>query len=160
VVEALEVRRLDSLEFRFLGYPHKNVLRALAASYDALALDDPRAAACYLELAAFRPGATLTESVMVRLWSRPGRLSPLEARLVLPVLERRLLLQRRDAPDADRFVLHALHEDFVRLQAPNTAELEAELCVGRPITQIHRSVSMRSSPCRRRCCARRARPRP
>ena len=125
VVETLEARSLDLLEAP--GYPHTNVLRALAASYDALALDDPDAAACYLELAAFRPGATLTESVMVRLWSRPGRLSRLEARLVLPVLERRLLVQRRDAPDADRFVLHTLHEDFIRLQSPDTAELEAEL---------------------------------
>ena len=127
VAEALEARRLDLLAARFPGYPYPNVLRALAASYDALALDDPRAAACYLELAAFRPGAALTEGVMVRLWSRPGRLSPLEAHLVLPVLERRLLLQRRDGPDADRFVLHSLHEDFVRLQSPNTAELEAAL---------------------------------
>jgi tetratricopeptide (TPR) repeat protein len=130
VVEALEARRLDLLAARFPGYPYPNVLRAMAASYDALALDDPRAAACYLELAAFRPGATLTERVMVRLWSRPGRLTPLEASLVLPVLERRLLVQRRDAPDADRFILHGLHEDFVRLQSPNTAELEAELVTG------------------------------
>jgi TIR domain/NB-ARC domain len=127
VAEALEARRLDLLEARFPGYPYPNVLRALAASYDALAEDDPRAAACYLELAAFRPGATLTESVMVRLWSRPGRLSPLEAQLVLPVLERRLLVQRRDGPEGGRFVLHSLHEDFIRLQCPDTAALEAEL---------------------------------
>ena len=127
VATALETHELDALEARFPGYPYPNVLRALAASYDALAEDDPRAAACYLELAAFRPGATLTESVMVRLWSRPGRLSPLRAHLVLPVLERRLLVQRRDGPEGDRFVLHNLHGDFVRLQCPDTAALEAEL---------------------------------
>ena len=125
VVEALQARSLDLLAAP--GYPHTNVLRVLAASYDALALEDPDAAACYLELAAFRPGAVLTERVMVRLWSRPGRLSRLRARAVLPVLERRLLVQRRHAPDADRFVLHNLHEDFIRLQSPDTAELEAEL---------------------------------
>ncbi len=124
VVEALQARSLDLLAAP--GYPHTNMLRVLAASYDALALDDPGAAACYLELAAFRPGAVLTERVMVRLWSRPGRLSRLRARAVLPVLERRLLVQRRQAPDADRFVLHNLHEDFVRIQSPDTAELEAE----------------------------------
>lgn len=127
VVEALAARRLDILAAQFPGYPYPNVLRALAASYDALALDDPRAAAGYLELAAFRPRAALTESVMVRLWSRPGRLSPLEAHLVLPVLERRLLVQRRDVSEPVRIILHGLHEDFVRLQSPNAAELEAEL---------------------------------
>lgn len=127
VVQALEGRRLDLLAARFPGYPYPNVLRALAASYDALVADDPRAAACYLELAAFRPGAALSEDVLVRLWSRPGRLAPLDASFVVPVLERRLLLQRRDTSWGERFVLHRLQEDFVRLQSPDTVELQAAL---------------------------------
>jgi hypothetical protein len=125
VAEALDARRLDLLAGQFPGYPHHTVLRVLAAAVDALAADDPRAADCYLELAGFQPGAVLTRSVMVRLWSRPGRLTPLEAGLVVPVLERRLLLQGR--PGGDGFTLHRLHEDFVRMQHPDPAGLAAAL---------------------------------
>lgn len=125
VAQALDARRLDELAGRFPGYPHRTVLAVLAASYEALAADDPRAAECYLELAGFQPGAVLTRSVLVRLWARPGRLSPLEARLVLPVLERRLLLQSQ--PDGDGFRLHGLHEDFVRIRHPDPAALARAL---------------------------------
>src|SRR6266516_865722 len=126
VVEALESRRLDLVQATwFADYPHRSLLRVLAASYDALRADDPRAAECYLELAAFRPGATLSERVLVRLWSRPGRLAPLEAGLVLPVLERRLLVNRTGT--ADGVLLHRLHQDFVRLFAPDPVGLETAL---------------------------------
>jgi tetratricopeptide (TPR) repeat protein len=127
VAEALAAHRLDLIEARFPGYPHPNVLRALYASYDALKAVDPRAAECYLELAAFRPGAELPEGVMIRLWSRPGRLEPVEAGFVLPALERRLLVVRKPGVDGDRFALHGLQEDFVRLERPNPAELEEAL---------------------------------
>src|SRR5262249_62199548 len=56
---------------------------------------------------------------------RPGRLTPVEPELVLPVLERRLPLQGR--PERPGFTLHALHEDFVRLQHPDPAALSAAL---------------------------------
>ena len=125
VAEALDARRLDLLAGQFPGYPHRTVLGVLAASFDALAADNPRAADCYLELAGFQPGAALTRSVMVRLWSRPGRLTPLEAELVLPVLERRLLLEGR--PGGDGFTLHSLHESFVRLRHPDPASLARAL---------------------------------
>lgn len=123
VADALEARRLDLISGRFPGYPHRNVLRVLAASYDALAAGEPAAAGCYLELAAFLPGVTLSAAALVRLWSRPGRLGRLEAELVVPALERRLLLQA--VPGG--FRVHALHEDFVRLQHPDPAGLAAAL---------------------------------
>jgi tetratricopeptide (TPR) repeat protein len=123
VAQLLEGRQFDQLKAPY----HPSLLRVLAASYDALAAEDPRAAACYLELAAFRPGAALTESAMVRLWSRSRRMTRLEASLVLPVLERRLLLDRQPPPHDDHFVLHTLQEDFIRIECANTAELEAEL---------------------------------
>ena len=43
--------------------------------------------------------------------------------MVLPVLERRLLVLRR----GEHLVLHGLQEDFVRLECPNAPELEAAL---------------------------------
>ncbi|MDQ1042978.1 toll/interleukin-1 receptor domain-containing protein [Streptomyces sp. V4I2] len=125
VAQALDARRLDELTGRFPGYPHRTVLGVLAASFEALTADDPRAAECYLELAGFQPGAVLTRAVLVRLWSRPGRLAPLEAKLVLPVLERRLLLQ--GLPDGNGFRLHGLHEDFVRIRHPDPTNLSKAL---------------------------------
>jgi tetratricopeptide (TPR) repeat protein len=125
VAEALDARRLDLLAGQFPEYPHRTVLGVLAASFDALAADNPRAADCYLELAGFQPGAVLTRSAMIRLWSRPDRLTPLEAELVLPVLERRLLLHGR--PGGDGFTLHSLHESFVRLRHPDPPSLARAL---------------------------------
>ncbi|MFF5499265.1 TIR domain-containing protein [Streptomyces aquilus] len=125
VAEALGSRRLDELAAVSPGYPHRTVLAVLTASFEGLAIDDPRAAECYLELAGFQPGAVLSRSVLVRLWSRPGRLTPLAARLVLPALERRLLL--RPEPESDGFRLHALHEDFVRMRHPDPAVPAREL---------------------------------
>lgn len=125
VAEALDARRLDELAGLSPGYPHRTVLAVLAASFEALKADDPRAAECYLELAGFQPGALLTRAVLVRLWSRPGRLTPLESRLVIPVLERRLLLQ--SLPEGDRFRLHGLHEDFVRIRHPDPPALARAL---------------------------------
>lgn len=125
IASALDSRRLDLLANRFPGYPHRSVLGVLAAAFEALTADDPRAAECYLELGAYRPGATLTRSVLVRLWSRPGRLSVLEAELVVPVLERRLLLQ--PGAGQDRYTVHNLHEEFVRRRHPDPAGLSRAL---------------------------------
>jgi TIR domain/NB-ARC domain len=127
VAKALEGRRLDLIASRGAGGRYPNLLKALGAAYDALRAGEPAVAQCYLQLAALKPGAALTESVMVRLWSRAGGTDTLEASLVVPALERRLMLRRRQTPDGERFFLHGLHEDFVRLECPNAASLEAAL---------------------------------
>jgi len=127
VAQLLGARRLDLLGARFPTYQHRTLLRALAASYDALRVDEPQAAECYIELAAFHRGAEFSEQVLIRLWSRPGRLDEFEASLIAPVLERRLLLHAQPNSDPKRFVLHRLHDDFVRLECRNALDLETAL---------------------------------
>jgi tetratricopeptide (TPR) repeat protein len=127
VIQWFESRRLDLIETAFPGYEHGTLLRAVSASFEALASQNQRAAAAWVELAAFHPGALLTEQVIFRLWCRPGGLPREDAASILSLLERRLLIQARTEAGVVRLTLHKLLADFIGLKCPNTVELQSAL---------------------------------
>jgi tetratricopeptide (TPR) repeat protein len=127
VVQWFESRRLDLIETAFPGYQHPTLLRAVSASFDALASQNQRAAAAWVELAAFHPGAVLTEQVIFRLWRRPGGLPDEDAASILSLLERRLLIQARNEAGVVKLTLHKLLADFIALKCSNTVELQSAL---------------------------------
>jgi TIR domain/NB-ARC domain len=127
VVQWFESRRLDLIEAAFPGYKHGTLLRAAAASFDALSSHDPQAAAAWVELAALHRGAMLTERVIFRLWGRPGGLSLEDAGSILSLLERRLLIQARNDAGVKKYALHKPLDDFIRLKCTKSIELQSAL---------------------------------
>jgi len=86
--------KLEQADLAFLkahfDYPHPTVLQCLKVSLDLL---DPAERERYSELRIFDVTQPVPESVVVRLWTREGRMSPEDARELIKTLALRALLR-------------------------------------------------------------------
>ncbi len=112
--------QLDKLERSFEDYPYPNLLRALAASVEALEEEDRNR---YLELAVFPEDVVVPEATLETLWSAVG-LDDLDTRDLLDRLEDRSLLRRTGSGGTQ---LHDLQGDFIRHQVEDEVALHRRL---------------------------------
>jgi len=107
----------DQLKRTFPKYPYPDLLRALAASVEAL---EPSDRECYLELAVFPEDAAIPEAAIETLWSL-SNLDELDTReLIDRLIDRSLFL--RD--DEGLLRLHDLQGDYLRKAAAEEQQAE------------------------------------
>ena len=111
---------LGKLKRSFPKYPYPDLLRALAASVEAL---EPTDRERYLELAVFPEDAAIPEAAIETLWAFEG-LDGLDARELVDRLVDRSLMTR----DAEgRLRLHDLQGDYLRAQIDDLPALHQRL---------------------------------
>ena len=111
---------LAKLERSFPQYPYPNLLRALAASVEAL---EPADRERYHELAVFPEDVAIPQAAIETLWSASG-LDGVDARALLDRLVDRSLMNR----DAEgRVRLHDLQGDYLRSQIDDLPALHQRL---------------------------------
>lgn len=117
VLHRLRQADLERLENHFPDYPYPNLLRALAASIEALS---PEERERYVELAVFPENAAIPRAAVETLWSAAG-LDQSEANRLLNALADRSLLLRETG---DRLALHDLQRDYIRKTAGSMVSLQ------------------------------------
>jgi WD40 repeat protein len=101
-------------------YPYRDLLRALAASVEALEASSRER---YLELAVFPEDAAIPEGAIATLWSAAG-LDPERSRELVGELAERSLLRREVE---GRVTLHDLQHNYLRHQTTNLPGLHERL---------------------------------
>ncbi len=120
VLDLLRQADLGRLTNEWLtDYPCRDLLRALAASVEALPAPSRER---YLELAVFPEDAAIPEDAIATLWSAAG-LDPALSRELLGELADWSLLRREDG----RITLHDLQHDYVRHRTPDLPALQGRL---------------------------------
>jgi WD40 repeat protein len=114
VLDALQTADLTFIDRVLPNYPHRNVLRAIQVSVQALGIIADGAIDRFHELAVFPVGQVIPEAVIVRLWSHSAGRTPRASRQLLTTLGRKALV-RLEGVSPERIVsLHDLQHDYLR----------------------------------------------
>lgn len=119
-LERLKRADLGRLRRAFPDYPYPDLLKALAASVDALPEADRDR---YLELTVFPPDAAVPRDAILTLWEGSG-LDRFDGQELLARFEALSLLQ---ATTSDQITLHDLQADFLRHQVEDLSGLHRRL---------------------------------
>ncbi|MFC1717359.1 NB-ARC domain-containing protein, partial [Candidatus Poribacteria bacterium] len=116
LLDALETADLAFIEERLPNYEHRDMLRSLKVSVDALSLESPERAERYCQLAAFPADENIPEAAVVTLWRHAG--TPVRsARRLLTLLDQKAMLRLHVTRSEKLISLHDLQHDYLRAVA-------------------------------------------